>query len=88
VPAKGAEASPVLIYERKKKKRKGSPLFRRLDKMVRRGMTAERIFADDYLRRHAKSERQAQGRLGARRLPTQQHARGPQGDEGDRKLLF
>jgi Family of unknown function (DUF6312) len=55
VPAKGTEASPVIIYERKKKKRKGSLLFRRMDKMVRKSMEAQRAYADDYLRRHAKS---------------------------------
>jgi hypothetical protein len=55
VPAKGTEASPVIIYERKKKKRKGSLLFRRMDKMVRQSMKAQRAYADDYLRRHAKS---------------------------------
>ncbi len=57
VPAKGTEASPVLIYERKGKKKKGTFLFRRMDKMVRRAMSAERAYADDYLRRHEKSNR-------------------------------
>jgi hypothetical protein len=56
VPPKGAvDATPVLVYERKRKKKKGSPLFRRMDKMVRRSMEAQRAFAEDYLRRHAKS---------------------------------
>jgi hypothetical protein len=55
VPVKAAGESPVLIYERKKKKKKGSPLFRPMAKMVRRSMEAQRVFAEDYLRRHAKS---------------------------------
>jgi len=58
VPARGTEASPVVIYERKSKKRKkGSMLFRPMDRMVRRAMEAERVYAEDYLRRHAKSNR-------------------------------
>ena len=56
VPPKGTvDATPVLIYERKRKKKKGSPMFRRLDRMVRQSMKAQRLFAEDYLRRHAKS---------------------------------
>jgi hypothetical protein len=57
VPPKGTEATPVLVYERKRKKKKGTPMFRRMDKMVRGAMEAERVYADDYLRRHAKSNR-------------------------------
>ena len=56
VPPKGsADATPVVIYERKRKKKKGSALFRRMDKMVRRSMKAQKLFAEDYLRRHDKS---------------------------------
>ena len=56
VPPKGTvDATPVLIYERKRKKKKGTPMFRRMDKMVRGAMAAERAYAEDYLRRHAKS---------------------------------
>src|SRR6187549_2578282 len=55
VPAKGSEASPVLIYERKRKKKKGTSLFRPMDKMMRTAMAAERTYAEDYLRRHRKS---------------------------------
>ncbi len=62
VPPKGTEASPVVVYERKKKKKKGTFLFRRMDKMVRHAMEAERAYAEDYLRRHAKSnEKQKDG---------------------------
>jgi hypothetical protein len=57
VPPKGTDAIPVLVYERQGKKKKGTPLFRGMDKMVRRTMEAERLYADDYLRRHAKSNR-------------------------------
>jgi hypothetical protein len=55
VPAAGTDAEPVLVYERKRKKRKGSPVLRDLDKYVRRAMEAERLFAEDYLRRHQRS---------------------------------
>jgi len=55
VPPKGTDATPVLVYERKRKKKKGTPLFRGMDKMVRRMMEAERLYAEDYLRRHARS---------------------------------
>jgi hypothetical protein len=57
VPPAGTEAIPTVIYERKRKKRKGSFLFRRMDKMLRRSMEAQRIYAEDYLRRHEKSNR-------------------------------
>ena len=55
VPPKGSGADPVLIYERAPKKKKGTPMFRRMDKMVRGMMAAERAYAEDYLRRHEKS---------------------------------
>ena len=55
VPPKGSGAEPVLIYERKSSKKKGTPVFRPMDKMVRGMMAAERAYAEDYLRRHEKS---------------------------------
>jgi hypothetical protein len=55
VPPRGSDAGPVLVYERKRKKKKGSGMFRGVEKMVLGSMEAERLFAEDYLRRHAKS---------------------------------
>ena len=56
VPPKGSGAEPVLIYERKSnKKKKGTTMFRPMDRMVRGMMAAERAYAEDYLRRHEKS---------------------------------
>ena len=55
VPPAGTNAEPVLVYERKRKRKKGSKMLRGLDKLVRGAMEAERVYAEDYLRRHERS---------------------------------
>jgi hypothetical protein len=55
VPTKGADATPIVVYERKKKRRKGSLVFSGLERLVRRTMMAQRAFADSYLQRHDES---------------------------------
>lgn len=55
VPVKGTDATPVVLYERKKKRRKGSMIFTGLEKLIRRSMLAQRAYADTYLRRHTDS---------------------------------
>jgi len=62
VPPKGSvDATPVVIYERKRKKKKGSALFRRMDKMVRSPMKAQKRIAEDFHPRHAKSHAERMG---------------------------
>jgi hypothetical protein len=60
VPTKGADATPIVVYERKKKRRKGSLVFSGLEKLVRRSMVAQRAFADSYLQRHDESNAKKQ----------------------------
>ena len=55
VPPRGAEAPPVVVFERRPKRRKGNKAFRSLERLVRRTMRAERAYADTYLRAHDKS---------------------------------
>jgi hypothetical protein len=55
VPAKGTDVAPIVVYERKRKKRKGTAMFRRLEKLLRSSMRAQRAFADEYLRLHDES---------------------------------
>ncbi len=55
VPTKGADATPIVVYERKKKRRKGSLVFSGLERLIRRTMMAQRAYADSYLQRHDES---------------------------------
>jgi Family of unknown function (DUF6312) len=52
VPGKGADATPIVVYERKRKRRKSSLVFKGLERLVRRSMMAQRAYADSYLKRH------------------------------------
>ena len=68
VPIASAETTPVVVYERKRKRRKGSPMFRRLEKRVRRVSEARQVFATTYLDRHnASNEKKKDGWLRDRR---------------------
>ncbi len=55
VPPNGTDEAPIVVYERKRRQRKGSPLVRGLEKLIRRSMMAQRVYFDSYLQRHAES---------------------------------
>jgi hypothetical protein len=68
VPVKAAENAPVVVYERKRKRRKSSPMFRGLEKLVRRSARARQVYATTYLERHeASNEKKKDGWLRDRR---------------------
>ena len=50
------EAEPVVVY-RKGRKRKGSPMTRKLGGSLERGLKAQIAMTQDYLSRHKKSSR-------------------------------
>jgi hypothetical protein len=69
VPVQTAESGgPVVVYERKRKRRKGSRVFRGIEKLVRRSARAKKVYANTYLDRHeASNEKKKDGWLRDRR---------------------
>lgn len=55
VPSPGTDEAPIVVYERKRKRRKGSLLFRGMERLIRRAMKAQRVYSDSYLQRHTES---------------------------------
>jgi Family of unknown function (DUF6312) len=47
--------APVVIYERKSKKKRGSGVFRPVERAARRAVDAQRRVAESYLSRHDRS---------------------------------
>jgi hypothetical protein len=70
VPVKTAESSggPVIVYERKRKRKKGTRALRGMEKLARRVARARNTYSTTYLERHEKSnEKKKDGWLRDRR---------------------
>jgi hypothetical protein len=53
------QAAPVVVYERGRKKKPQTRLFRPLEQVVRRAASAQAAFADSYVSRHRDSNTKA-----------------------------